>query len=164
MSYTHGWPVKSPAPTARSAKAAYARISLARRQELLSRVPMFETLKKRQLASIARTTETAGFGAGEVIVTVGDQGDFCGIIVDGTAEVTKRGKAIARLGPGDLFGELAVLDPAPRSATVQALTEVTAIRIRRDPLADVIAADAGVAMRILEALARRIRETTELIG
>ncbi|MDP3984179.1 MAG: cyclic nucleotide-binding domain-containing protein, partial [Acidimicrobiia bacterium] len=72
--------------------------------------------------------------------------------------------SIARLGPGDLFGEMAILDPGPRSATVQALTEAVAIQLERDRFNAVATADPRIPLRILQVLARRLRETTELIG
>jgi CRP-like cAMP-binding protein len=124
-------------------------------------VPLFADLRKRQVGSIARITETARFQPGHEIVVEGTPGDFCCIIVEGTADVIKDGSRIARLGPGDLFGELAILDPGPRSATVRTITEVVAIRVQRDQFIEVATADPRVALRILEVLARRLRETTE---
>jgi CRP-like cAMP-binding protein len=161
MNYTRGWPIEPVSRSARSAAATLGRITLAKRQEFLSKVPLFTDLKKRQLASIARITETARFQPGHEIVVEGTPGDFCCIIVEGEADVIKEGSRITRLGAGDLFGELAILDPGPRSATVRTVTEVVAIRVQRDEFVEVASADPRVALRILEVLARRLRETTE---
>ncbi len=161
MSYTHGWPIEPVGRSAKSAAATLARITVAKRQELLSGVPLFSDLQKRELASIARITETARFQHGHEIVAEGTPGDFCCIIVEGTADVIKDGSRIAQLGPGDLFGEMAILDPALRSATVRTVTDVVAIRVQRDEFIKVVTADPRVALRILEVLARRLRETTE---
>jgi CRP-like cAMP-binding protein len=122
---------------------------------------LFAGLKKRELASIARITETARFPHSHEIVIEGSLGDFCCIIVEGAADVIKDGSRIARLGPGDLFGEMAILDPGPRSATVRTVTEVVAIRVQRDEFIKVATADPQVALGILEVLARSLRETTE---
>ena len=161
MTYTYGWPIEPVGRSAKNAAATMARITLSKRQELLSKVPLFADLKKRELATIARITETARFPHSHEIVVEGSPGDFCCIIVEGTADVIKDGSRIARLGPGDLFGEMAILDPGLRSATVRTVTEVVAIRVQRDEFIKVATADPRVALRVLEVLARRLRETTE---
>jgi len=79
----------------------------------------------------------------------------------GAADAIKEDSRIARLGPGDLFGEVAILDPGPRSTTVRPATEVVAIRVQRDEFIKVATADPQVALGILEVLARSLRETTE---
>jgi CRP-like cAMP-binding protein len=161
MTYTRGWPIEPVGRSAKTAASTLARISITKRQEFLSAVPLFDGLKKRELASIARITETARFPQSHEIVIEGSPGDFCCIIVEGAADVIKDGSRIARLGPGDLFGEMAILDPGPRSATVRTVTEVVAIRVQRDEFIKVATADPRVALRILEVLARRLRETTD---
>lgn len=161
MTYTRGWPIEPVSRSAKSAAATLARISVSKRQELVSAVPLFADLKKRQLGNIARITETARFEPAHEIVVEDTPGDFCCIIVEGTAEVIKDGSPIARLGPGDLFGELAILDPGPRSATVRTVTEVVAIRVQRDEFKKVASEDPRVSLRILKVLARRLRDTTE---
>jgi len=161
MTYTRGWPIEPVGRSAKTAASTLARISIIKRQEFLSAVPLFSGLKKRELASIARITETARFPHSHEIVIEGSPGDFCCIIVEGAADVIKDGTRIARLGPGDLFGEMAILDPGPRSATVRTVTEVLAIRVQRDEFIKVATADPRVALRILEVLARRLREATE---
>jgi CRP-like cAMP-binding protein len=83
--------------------------------------------------------------------------------VEGSAEVFKGGTSIARIGPGDMFGELAIFDPGPRTATVRTLSEVIAIRIQQGPFARVVTADPRIALRIMKDLARRLRETTEMV-
>jgi CRP/FNR family transcriptional regulator len=98
------------------------------------------------------------------MITEGTPGDFFGIIVDGSAQVLKGGASIARIGAGDMFGELAIFDPGPRSATVRTLSEVVAIRIQQGPFDDVVTADPRIALRVMQGLARRLRETTDLIA
>jgi CRP-like cAMP-binding protein len=164
MTFTQSWPVQRVTPTAKAAAATFARITQARRLELLAAVPLFDGLKKRQLANLARMTETARFQPGHEIVVEGTPGDFCCIIAEGTAQATKAGSSIARFGPGDLFGELAILDGGVRSATVRTLTEVVAIRVQRDAFCEVATADPRIALRILEVLASRLRTTTDQLA
>ncbi|HUO47168.1 MAG TPA: cyclic nucleotide-binding domain-containing protein [Acidimicrobiia bacterium] len=160
MSYTYRGPIQRPTQSARAAKVTFARISLAKREELLGRVPMFAELKKGQLRNIARNIETVRYPAREEIVTEGSVGDFCAVIVDGDAEVVRKGKKIAVLGAGDIFGELAIVDPGPRSAAVRSLTEVTAIKIHQETFAEVVTADPRISLGIMQVLGRRLRETT----
>lgn len=164
MSHTYGWPVQPPTRSAQAAKAALAKVSLARREELLARVPMFSELRKGQIHSVARITETAQFPAGHEIVTEGEEGNFCGIIVDGSVEVIRGGSTIARLDSGEIFGEMAVVDPAPRSASVRTLTDVTAIRIHQKAFAEVVTKDPRIALGVLRILAQRLRETTQMLN
>jgi CRP-like cAMP-binding protein len=83
MGYTRGWPIEPVGRSAKTAAATLARITITKRQELLSGVPLFAGLKKRELAGIARITETARFPHGHEIVVEGSPGDFCCIIVEG---------------------------------------------------------------------------------
>jgi len=163
MTFTRGWPIEPVAQSARAARAAYARVSLAKQEELLARVRMFADLKKSQIRGLARITETARFPANHEIITEGSPGDFFGIIVEGSAQVLKGGAPISHLSGGDMFGELAIFDPGPRSATVRTLSEVVAIRIQQGPFDEVVTADPRIALRIMNDLARRLRETTEMI-
>ena len=164
MTLSRGWPIEPVTQSARAARAAYARVSLARQEELLSKVSLFAGLKKNQIRGLARITETARFPANHEMITEGDTGDFCGIIVEGTAEVIKGGVSIARIGSGDMFGEMAIFEPGPRSATVRTLSDVVAIRIKQEPFDEVVTADPRIALRVMRSLAGRLRETTELLA
>jgi CRP/FNR family transcriptional regulator len=161
MTYTRGWPMKRPPPSVRTAATASARLSLARRQELLSGLALFAELKNRELRSLARIADTARFPADHEIVVEGAPGDFCFLLVEGSAEVVKGGNAVISLGPGEIFGELAMLDPGPRSATVRTISEVLALRVQRDPFIHVVGEDPRIGLRLLAVMARRLRATTE---
>ncbi len=161
---TRGWPIEPVTQSARAARAAYARVSLAKQEELLSRVPIFAGLKKSQIRGLSRITESARFPANHEIMTEGTTGDFMGIIVDGSAQVLKGGAPISRLESGAMFGEMALFDPGPRSATVRTLSEVTAIRIQQGPFDEVVTADPRIALRIMKDLAHRLRDTTEMVN
>ena len=89
---------------------------------LLQRVPIFAPLAPLQLERLAQAATEVGVAAGETVVAEGDPGDRFYVVADGRAAVTVRDDPIATLGPGDCFGEIALLRELPRTATVRALT------------------------------------------
>src|SRR5207248_1550843 len=95
----------------------------------LAEVPMFQACSKRDLTIIGRRAEPLTFEPGQVLVREGTRGREVFVLVDGKATVTRGGVDVAELGPGDYFGELAVLDPGPRDATVAATTRGEAVII-----------------------------------
>lgn len=160
MTYRYGGPIQRPVPSSRAARASFAKVSLAKREQLLASVPLFADLRKHHLTTIARRTETVRFEPGDEIVSEGDMGDFCAVVVDGKADVLRKGKKVVSLGTGEIFGELALVDPGPRSATVKAATEVVAIKVGQEDFASLVASDPRVALRVMAVLGRRLRETT----
>lgn len=125
--------------------------------EVLATVPLFKDLSQRHLRRIAGLAEMKRYGSGHAIVREGDRGDSCYIVLDGT--VTVRPPGLARFGaaPGDFFGELALLDGAPRSATVEANSAVLAIRLGRRSFRTMLEQEPRVALAMLQALAARLR-------
>ena len=89
---------------------------------LLRTIPLFSGCSKRELADVDAAVVDLNIKAGDVLMREGRPGREAYIIVSGDASVSVRGEQIARLGPGDFFGEMAVLLAAPRSATVTALS------------------------------------------
>jgi CRP-like cAMP-binding protein len=92
--------------------------------DLLTEVGLFSKCTKRERQTIARHAQTAELPAGVDLVREGEDGDALFIILDGEASVHHDGVEVARVGPGSYFGELAILDGAPRSATVVAASDV----------------------------------------
>lgn len=90
----------------------------------LAAVPLFAQCTKRDLRAVARHLELLTSIEGRAIVTEGEAGDAFYLVLDGELVVATRGADTARLGPGQWFGELSLLDPAPRSATVTAACPV----------------------------------------
>jgi CRP/FNR family transcriptional regulator, cyclic AMP receptor protein len=130
----------------------------ARRIELLARMPLFSTCSKRQLAQVAALTVAADLTKGTVMTHQGAVGGLAYVIVTGQAEVTRDGKQIARLGPGDVVGELSLIDGKPRSATVTATTDLEVLELDGEDLRTLMKKAPPVVRKLLEALAQRVRE------
>ena len=126
--------------------------------DALSAVPLFRELSQRNLRKVAAKGTMKRYAPLTPIVRSGDPGDAFYIILDGTASVRKTGKRAVKLGPGDFFGELALLDAAPRNASVEADEPVLAMRLGRAAFTKVLESEPKVAIAMLRALAARARE------
>jgi CRP/FNR family transcriptional regulator, cyclic AMP receptor protein len=129
--------------------------------DLLGRVPLFAGLSRTHRSRIGELTEDGVYHAGRVIVKRGDPGKAFYVIVDGLVKVV-RGKIVtaqaeAELGPGDFFGELALLDGGRRAATVVAATPMRAIRIQRSAFRRLLREEPEIALKVLEGMAGRTR-------
>jgi CRP/FNR family transcriptional regulator, cyclic AMP receptor protein len=132
--------------------------------ELLAQVPLFATLSRRHLKRLAEHADLVGFDEKDLIVQEGTAGGTFYVIVQGEARVRQHARSIATLGPGDFFGEVALLDGGPRTADVVATTPVTAIRIFKRSFDAMVAEEPGVAAKILAVVARRLREAERSIS
>jgi CRP-like cAMP-binding protein len=126
--------------------------------ELLSKVQMFSSLNKRELGLIARSADVVTVKPGTEIVTQGTSGHEFYLVVSGQATVRRNGRKIATLGPGQYFGELALLDRGPRSATVTAETDVELAIISQREFLAVLNQVPAVAYKLLVSMASRLRE------
>ena len=126
----------------------------------LRQVPLFAGLSRRHLHHLADIADEREFSAGRTVVQNGSRGDSFYVILDGKAKVTAgySTRALAKIGPGDFFGELALLDGGPRTASVIAETWLTTIRIGRTDFRAMIRSEPEVALKVMEELARRLRE------
>jgi len=125
--------------------------------DLLTLVPLFAGLSRRHLRAMADRADQVEFRPGEAIVVEGMRGGAFFAIVDGKARVTREKRTLATLGPGDFFGELALLDGGERTASVVAATPLLCIRIFKRAFDRLIAEEPGVAARMLSVLAGRVR-------
>ncbi len=137
--------------------------------ELLHRVPVFSALGEEDLARVAEVTVPRRFEAGEVVFREGDQSDTCYIVRSGHARATRehpdgRSITLARFGPGDIFGELAMFDDERRSATVDAIERTEAIAILGGDMRRLLREHPDIAVKLLQALGRRLRETNERLA
>src|SRR5687768_10499585 len=96
---------------------------------LLGSVPLFARCSRKDLAEIARFVDEIEVEEGRELITEGDVGHEAFIVVDGTASVTRAGTEVATIGPGAVFGEMALIDRAPRNASVVATSPLRLIVI-----------------------------------
>jgi CRP/FNR family cyclic AMP-dependent transcriptional regulator len=127
--------------------------------DVLSEVPLFAGVPARHVRKIASLGHVARFDARAPIVNVGDPGEAFYVILNGRAKVRRgRGRAAVELGPGAYFGEMALVDGAPRSATIVAETETACLVLARKPFVKILENEPAVALRLLRTLAGRVRE------
>lgn len=130
---------------------------------LLEVVPLFHGLSTKELARVARVADEVSMPAGSIIAEEGQDGDAFYLLADGAAVVRRSGKKIASLGTGDFFGEMSLLDGGPRSATVELVRDSTMLVMHRKDFALIIADLPGVARKMLQGLAVRLREADRKI-
>jgi len=126
--------------------------------EHLASVPLFSACSKKELALVAKRAEDVSVEPGKVLVREGAAGDQFFVIVEGTAEVSRHGQKVAELGPGTFFGDLALLDRAPRNATVTAVTPMELVILGQREFAGIIDEVPGFAHKLLAGLAHRLRQ------
>ena len=136
--------------------------SRTRKIELLANMELFSSCSQRELGQVATVTVPAEFSAGSVLTRQGQTGGLAFVIASGKAEVVRGGKRLATLGPGDVVGELSLLDGKPRSATVKALTDIEVLEISADDLRRLLRKAPSVVRKLLEALAERLRAADRL--
>ncbi len=133
---------------------------------LLGGVPAFSTLGDADLAAVADVTVPRSFSSGETVFREGDQSDTCYVVRSGQARAIRehtdgRSITLATFGPGDIFGELAIFDEEHRSATVEALGDTEVIAILAGDMRRMLREHPDIAVKLLGALSRRLRETNE---
>lgn len=129
--------------------------------ELLRRVPLFADCSKRDLQTVARAVRPIPHRAGTMIAREGDPGVGLFILVDGVADVTIGGKKRATLGPGDFFGEIALLDGGPRTASVTARTDVQLLGLTEWVFRGLMIEHPSIALKTLRQMASRLRAATK---
>ncbi len=126
--------------------------------DVLSRVPLFSGLSTRHLRRLSDLTEEARFMEGASIVKEGEEGDSFYVILAGQAKVVGRGgRVVAHLLPGDFFGEISLIDGGKRTASVVSETPLTTLILERKRFARMLEQEPGIAAKMLEELARRLR-------
>jgi CRP/FNR family cyclic AMP-dependent transcriptional regulator len=131
--------------------------------ELLRKVPLLAELSNAQLSDLATYLKERHFRRGEYIIYEGDEGDELFIIIEGLVKITKlnedgREKILATMGEGEFFGEMALVDGAPRSATVQAKSACIMYSLARNEFLSILKQTPEVSLSIITVLAQRLRE------
>jgi CRP-like cAMP-binding protein len=120
-------------------------------------VPLFSAVSKKGIRSIVSAATEVDVEVGRVLVREGDYDRDLFVILRGEATVTQRERKLATLGPGDFFGELALLERSPRTATVRAATDMRVMVLGRREILDIVEREPTLARRMLEVLASRVR-------
>jgi CRP/FNR family transcriptional regulator, cyclic AMP receptor protein len=124
---------------------------------LLKSVPLFEGLSKAELSQVLGHLREEWFATGEDIVRADDASDRFYVITEGRAKVLVKGKSVRTIGPGGYFGEMALLDGSPRSATVRAETQVHTLWLGRLAFLGLLEDNWKMTRKVLADLCGRIR-------
>jgi CRP-like cAMP-binding protein len=130
--------------------------------ELLEQIPLFEGLSHDDLKRIARSFKERRFSAGDTVATEGAGGVGFFVIAEGTANVDVHGEQRGQLGPGDYFGEIALIDDqARRTATITAASDLTCYGLTAWEFRPLVENNAEIAWKLLQVMARRLRESEQ---
>ncbi len=141
---------------------ASAAVAKDERVERLGAVPLFTGCSEKQLQFIATRVEDLDFAAGTVLTEQGQSGGEFFIVLSGEAEVRRDGAVADTIRPGDFFGEIALLDNGPRTATIVAKTPMRCLVLSPRQFQDVLHQDAEIAVTLLHAVTRRLRAAARL--
>jgi len=122
--------------------------------ELVAQVPLFSDLNKRELSQVAESMKRREFSAGQEIAREGESGVGFFVIESGNAKVTVHGDERRRLGPGDYFGEIALIAQGARTATVTADTDMVAHGMTFWDFRPLVEGNASIAWKLLQAFAK----------
>lgn len=128
---------------------------------VLHRVQLFADLDRRQAAHVARLLKVHPFAKGETIIMEGSGGAAFFLIDSGEATVTSKNVPVAKIGPGDCFGEIALIDGGPRTATVTAATDMVCYGITFWEFRPLVERNGEIGWKLLQALAKRLRNQSE---
>jgi CRP/FNR family transcriptional regulator, cyclic AMP receptor protein len=127
-------------------------------QDVLAKVPLFSMLSKKELSKLANNAHDRTFPAGTVLTEQDETGVTFGVIMDGQATVSAHGKTVRTLGPGDYFGEMALIDHSYRSATITADTELRCLLFTAWVFRPFALEHPETAWVLLEMMVKRVRE------
>jgi CRP-like cAMP-binding protein len=128
--------------------------------DLIKRVPLFGSASKNELEEIAKLADEIDLPEGREVITEGATGREFFVLIDGTAEVVRGGKKVASIGPGDFFGEIALVAKTPRNATITTTSPARALVITDRAFRQLLEHSPTIAVGVLEVLAERLAPTT----
>ena len=132
-----------------------------RRSELLAACPLFRGIEAAGLAGLADVATSVDFPTGHVIARQGDIGMGFFVVIAGMVRVVRDGEVVARLGAGEFFGELSVLDRMPRNASVIAEEPTSCLALASWDFEKVLLEQPALTLTILRGVATRLRNATE---
>jgi len=125
--------------------------------DALKKVPLFADLDSRELQDIANSMRERRVAAGDVILEQGAAGAGFFVVDQGMADVTVDGDSVATIGPGDYFGEIALLTGSDRTATVTAQTDMVCYGLTTWDFKPLVEGNSAIAWKLLTAMARKLR-------
>jgi CRP-like cAMP-binding protein len=135
---------------------------------LLERHPLLVNLTPDQLERVARAGEVESYNPNETIVAEGTLGDALFLVLSGQVAVHRGTQTFATLGGGDFFGEMSLVEPAPRSATVTSMQATFLFRLPHDALRSLISEDADAAnvllVHVVKTLSERLRRANQMLS
>ena len=126
--------------------------------ELLQRIPLFAGLEPRELARLSESFKERTFNAGEPVATEGEGGAGFFVIESGEASVTVHGDERGRLGPGDYFGDVAMIDQGDRTASIKAESDLKCYGLTFWDFRPIVESEPRIAWPLLQAMAKRLRQ------
>ena len=130
---------------------------------MLRATNIFAKIRDEYLAHLARRSTEVRLGAGDTLFQQGDRGDCLFVVVQGRIKVEANGVVLAELGEGEVVGEMAALDPEPRSATITAAGDALLLRISNDDLNILMSGDEAIARGIITVLCQRLRNSAKAV-
>jgi CRP/FNR family transcriptional regulator, cyclic AMP receptor protein len=127
-----------------------------RKVELLKRVPLFADCSRKELEEVATVADQLDFRAGRTLIREGTAGREFFVLVDGTAEVRRKGRKIDVAGPGDFFGEMALLSDRPRNATVTTTSTADVLVVTKRNFRTLVERNPLIALKVMRAVAERV--------
>lgn len=124
--------------------------------QLLSGVPLFQGCSKRDLGEIALVADELDLAEGRTIIREGERGREFFVIVEGTAKVTRRGRKLRELGPGDWAGEIALISAVPRTASVVATSPLRVLVVTDGAFGALLRRMPSIAVKVLATLGERL--------
>lgn len=145
-------------------------MSLEHEVKLLRNIPLFQNIEASKLKLLAFTSERLNFGADDVLFRQGEMGDAAYIVIEGEADVVIENKdngteaVVATLGANSILGEIAILCDVPRTATVRAKTELTALKVSKDVFFRLVLDFPQMAVEIMRELAARLERMNQMLN
>ncbi len=133
-------------------------------EEFMARVPIFASCTAEEIGAIAGVAQESQFAPGQIIVTQGTPGQAFYLVLSGRVEILRDGVSLGAFGPGDFFGEMSLLDQAPRSATIRAIDPTVCLMLSSWDFKALLEKHPSIAIKLLEVLSRRLRVADERLG
>ena len=138
-------------------------------EDVVRKAPLFTALDEAAAVSLRANMDSVKIAKGSVLFAEGDEGDHLYVIVEGklklgTSSGDGRENLLSILGPGEMFGELSLFDPGPRTSTATAVTDAKLLSLGQEKLLPWLATNPNVSLQLLARLAQRLRRTNEAVG